>query len=214
MAQDHHDSAQMSTRPLQNRVTPWGALEAVPDRGLMMGNRGGRIHRGDRTLRTRRWASKQWIICVLEFRGRQRQVMGPGYTELFFLDDAVAAAAGHRPCFECRRADALAFAEGWRAAEGAAVRQRAPEMDARLHAQRRGARPWGLAHDLPVGAMFTQGGAAFLRVPGGARVWGWQGYGPVSPLPAAQVETLTPEGAVQALRGGWRPILHPSALIG
>jgi hypothetical protein len=211
MVQDQHEGAPLSSRPLQNRVTPWGDIEAVPARGLMMGNRGGRIHRDDRTLGGRRWASKQWIICVTEFRGRHRQVMGPGYTELFFLDDAAAMAAGHRPCFECRRADALGFAEGWAADAGLPARPKAPWMDVCLHAQRRGPRARALARDLPDGAMFASGGAAMLRVDGGARVWGWGGYGPAVPLPPAEVEVLTPEGALCALRGGWRPVLHPSA---
>ena len=92
--------------PLQNRVTPEGEIIATPHRGLMMGNRGGAFHLPDQTLRPRRWATRQWIACVLEFKGRHRAaMMQPNrYTELFFLDEATALAAGHRPCFECRRA--------------------------------------------------------------------------------------------------------------
>jgi hypothetical protein len=206
----------MSSRPspLQNRVSPWGEVAAVTARGLMMGNRGGRIHRADGTLGGRRWASKQWIICRTAFNGRRRQVMGPGYTELFFLDDAVATAAGHRPCFECRRADALAFAAAWSADAGLAAPLRAPEMDVRLHAARRGARTLAAPRDLPPGAMFAVDGAAMLRVAGGARVWGWQGYGPPIAAPDAMAQVLTPDGALSALRGGWRPVLHPSAHAG
>ncbi|MEO1001299.1 MAG: hypothetical protein AAFW69_11970, partial [Pseudomonadota bacterium] len=99
--------------PLQNRVTPFGEIEADPARGLWLGNRGGRFHRDDRTLGRRRHASRAWIYCVLNFKGRRRAVMGPGYTELFFLDEPTALAAGHRPCFECQRARAIAFAEAW-----------------------------------------------------------------------------------------------------
>ena len=95
--------------PLQNRVDPFGALHAVPARGALMGNRGGRFHLDDRALGKRRHASRRWICCVCEFRGRQRKVWGAGYTELFFLDEITALAAGHRPCFECRRADAMRF---------------------------------------------------------------------------------------------------------
>jgi len=102
--------------PLQNRVTPFGDLVATPVRGTLMGNRGGRIHKDDRVLGPRRWASRQWICCVLAFRGRHRRVWGDGYTELFFLDEPTALAAGHRPCFECRRQDAIAFAACWRRA--------------------------------------------------------------------------------------------------
>ena len=99
--------------PLQNRVAPDGSLHAVPERGLLMGNRGGRLHRPDGTLGRARWRSRAWIACLTEFRGRHRAVMGDGYTELFFLDEATALAAGHRPCFECRRAAARAFAAAW-----------------------------------------------------------------------------------------------------
>jgi hypothetical protein len=96
--------------PLQNRVDPFGELFASPARGTLMGNRGGRIHDERRQLSARRWASKQWICCKLAFNGRHRDVWGDGYTELFFLDEVTAFAAGHRPCFECRRKDAERFA--------------------------------------------------------------------------------------------------------
>jgi hypothetical protein len=92
--------------PLQNRVDPFGALFATPARGLLMGNRGGRLHDAQRKLGTRRWASKQWICCVLDFNEWHRKVWGDSYTELFFLDEVTALAAGHRPCFERRRKDA------------------------------------------------------------------------------------------------------------
>ncbi len=96
-------------RPLQNRVDPFGALHAVIERGMFMGNRGGKIHRPDRTLTSRRWTSRRWIICVCDFKDRHRVVWGDGYTELFFLDEPTALAAGHRPCFECQREKARAF---------------------------------------------------------------------------------------------------------
>ena len=102
--------------PLQNRVTPFGELVAVPARGTLFGNRGGRFHTDAKTLSARRWASRQWICCMLDFKGRQRDVWGRFYTELFFLDEPTVLAAGHRPCFECRRKDAEKFAEQWRAA--------------------------------------------------------------------------------------------------
>jgi len=115
---------------LQNRVTPFGEIVATPARGLSMGNRG-ILHDDRRRLGRRRWTHKAWICCVTEFRGRRRQVMAPGrYTELFFLDEAVALAAGHRPCFECRRAAANAFAACW------GGEPRAPDMDRVLHAER------------------------------------------------------------------------------
>src|SRR5438093_11433404 len=128
--------------PLPNRVTPLGELVAVASRGLFMGNRGGRIHRNDRTLGTRRWASRAWICCVTRFKGRHRAVWGHGYTELFFLDEPTALAAGHRPCFECRRRAALAFAASWAAARHAPVPPRAAEMDRVRSEERRGGKEW------------------------------------------------------------------------
>src|SRR5690606_9191936 len=130
----------MSTRmPLQNRVTPEGEIIATAARGTLMGNRGGCLHGPDRRLGRRRWVTRQWICCELQFRGRHRQVMTPGqYTELFFLDEATALAAGHRPCFECRRADAVRFARTWAQIEGQTGRASAPHMDAALHAERLG----------------------------------------------------------------------------
>src|SRR6185295_14031040 len=127
----HVNSAE-NRMPLQNRVTPFGELIADPARGTLFGNRGGKFHRDDRTLGLRRWASRQWICCVLSFKGRQRDVWGRFYTELFFLDEPTALAAGHRPCFECRRADAQAFASRF-PIKG---KPSAPAMDVVLHAQR------------------------------------------------------------------------------
>src|SRR4249919_1138675 len=100
-----------------------------------MGNRGGRFHTDAKTLMRRRWASRQWICCVLTFKGRRREVWGKGYTELFFLDEPTALAAGHRPCFECRRHDAQAFAAAFGRGSGEAA-PRAAAIDAVLHAER------------------------------------------------------------------------------
>ncbi len=104
--------------PRQNRVTPFGDLIATPERGTFLGNRG--VLHDDAGRIKRAWQLRRWIVCVLEFRGRKRSVMTPGrYTELFFLDEATALAAGHRPCAECRRARFLAFCDAWRAAHPA-----------------------------------------------------------------------------------------------
>lgn len=202
------------SRPLRNRVSPFGAIEAVAARGTLMGNRGGRLHDAERRLGRRRWVSARWISCELSFRGRRREVMGAGYTELFFLDDAVALAAGHRPCFECRRAEARAFAQAWAEAAGAPAPPKAGEMDARLHAQRLGRRAGARAKTVPDGAMFARDGAAFLKLGDAARPWGWAGYGPPAPLPRETVEVLTPRSALGALAAGWLPRLHPSAAQG
>src|SRR3981081_4542155 len=124
--------------PLQNRVTPTGDIIATPHRGMFTVN-GGIIHdSATKPLLTRRWASKAWLTCVCEFRGRRREVMGGrSWTELFFLDEATAFAAGHRPCFYCRRADALRFRAAWERGNGV-VGLRAPEIDAVLHRERLG----------------------------------------------------------------------------
>ena len=119
-----------------NRVSPFGELCAFCARGLFMGNRGGRFHTDAKTLTARRWASRQWICCVLDFKGRRRDVWGRFYTELFFLYEPTALAAGNRPCFECRRKDAETFAEKWREARRLSRLPYAPEMDDVLHHER------------------------------------------------------------------------------
>src|ERR1700722_14212140 len=124
--------------PRQNRVTPFGEIIAAPERGTFMGNRGV-LHDDEGHIR-RAWQLKRWIVCVLEFRGRKRQVMSPGrYTELFFLDEATALAASHRPCAECRHARFLAFCNAWGTAhpgDGTSARPSATVIDERLHAER------------------------------------------------------------------------------
>lgn len=197
-----------------NRVTPFGHVVADPARGLFMGNRGGRIHDGAQRLGTRRWASKQWICCTLDFKGRQRKVWGDGYTELFFLDEVTALAAGHRPCFECRRAEALAFAAAWQRATG--HRPRAPEMDAILHAERLDGRAKRTHRraitGLPDGAMVAIADAAFAVNAGRLLRWSPAGYAETRRLPVAgEVDLLTPPSIVAALAAGYRPHWHPSA---
>jgi hypothetical protein len=210
--------------PLQNRVTPEGEIVATPHRGLMMGNRGGAFHLPDRTLSRRRWVTRQWIACVLEFKGRHREVMQPNrYTELFFLDEATALAAGHRPCFECRRADAERFAELWAETQGRADRERAPAMDEVLHAERvdprRGKATWrARCGDIPSGAFvrYARGGEGArpcLVVGNSLLAWHPSGYRSLV-MPAEigeEVEVLTPRSIVAVLAAGYRPMLHPSA---
>ena len=123
-------------RPLQNRVTPFGDVVAIAQRGLFIGNRGIIHDPATKTLLGRRWTTKAWLVCVLDYKGRHREVMGGrSWTELFFLDEAVALAAGHRPCFFCRRAAAEAFRTAWGKAKGGKA-PLAPEMDAVLHEER------------------------------------------------------------------------------
>ena len=200
--------------PLQSRVTPFGELVATPARGTMYGNRGGRFHRDDRTLATRRWASRQWICCVLSFKGRRHEVWGRRYTGLFFLDEVTALAAGHRPCFECRRADATAFAEAWAQTKGSAFPY-VDEMDRVLHAERldgRAKRTHAMPIDgLPDGVMISVNGAAFaLRGPHLLR-WSESGYAEKIRRPRGVVDVLTPPSMVAILRVGYRPQWHPSA---
>lgn len=198
--------------PLQNRAAPDGSLHAVAARGLLMGNRGGRLHRIDGTLGAARWVSRAWIACRLDFRGRRRQVMGASYTEVFFLDEATALAAGHRPCFECRRADAHAFADAWARATGRARPPRAGEMDLALHAERLG-RPETLARGaLPAGAIFRLDGGFRLCMAGGVLAWSFEGYRPAADVPPGQpVVAVTPASVRAVLAAGYRPGLHPSA---
>jgi hypothetical protein len=197
--------------PLPNRVDPFGALIATPARGDLFGNRGGKFHcERTHTVPGRPYATKQWICCVLSFKDRQRNVWGRGYTELFFRDEATALAAGHRPCFECRRADAVAFAAAWRLANGGAS-PRAPEMDMALHAERldaqRGKRMHRMpAEDLPDGTMITRDGAAWLVRSGIIAPWSFTGYGPTEAHPCGMVDVLTPPSIVATLRAGYRPL--------
>lgn len=206
--------------PLQNRVTPEGEIVAIEARGTMMGNRGGAFHRDDRRLGRRRWASRQWICCRLEFKGRHREVMQPArYTELFFLDEATALAAGHRPCFECRRQEAVWFATLWNRVRGRDGRAGAAEMDDVLHPERvdgEGGKPvwragWG---ELPSGAMARHAGHPHLVLAGWLLPWAAGGYGEALRRPGdGEAEVLTPRAMVAVLSAGYCPILHPSAAI-
>ena len=202
--------------PLQNRVTPFAELVAVPARGLFMGNRGGRFHNDAKTLTARRWASRQWICCVLDFNGRHRDVWGRFYTELFFLDEPTALAAGHRPCFECRRHDAVAFAEAWRKAGKLRTRPRAGEMDEVLHAERLHGRAKRLHRrkidSLPDGAFIALSGTAFALRGDALFSWTPKGYGRRGPRPRGiVVDVLTPPAILAVLSAGYRPRWHPSA---
>jgi hypothetical protein len=203
--------------PLQNRVTPEGEIIATPHRGLFTGNRGIIHDPGTRTLLNRRWSSPAWLTCVCEFRGRRRQVMGGrSWTELFFLDEATAFAAGHRPCFYCRRDDANAFRAAWERGNGVSG-VRAPVMDGMLHTERLNGKAKRLhalsmpIESLPDGAMVQAGGESYLIARGRALLWSWDGYlEPKNPVHDAAL--LTPPSTLQAFRVGYRPGLHPSAL--
>jgi hypothetical protein len=201
--------------PLQNRVTPSGDIIATPHRGMFTGNRG-IIHDPATKTLTRRWANKAWLTCVCEFRGRRRVVMGArSWTELFFLDEATALAAGHRPCFYCRRDDANRFRAAWEAGNGIG-NMLARDIDAVLHRERldRGNKrrhplPMPSAR-LPDGVMVQAGDESFLILQGRALSWSPAGYR------NAQNEIndtllLTPPSTLRALSAGYRVVLHPSA---
>jgi hypothetical protein len=208
--------------PRRNRVTPFGEIVAIPERGTMMGNRG-IIHDADGNIK-RPWQVKRWLICVLEFRGRKRTVMTPNrYTELFFLDEATALAAGHRPCSECRHERFLAYAAAWKAAipnGGGPDRPTADAMDNRLHGERvaaaRSKRTFeARLSELPDGVFVqlpARGNDAFLWWQGRLLAWSPAGYraGPAYSA-RAKVNVLTPVSTVAAVRAGYVPDVHESA---
>lgn len=202
--------------PLQNRVTPFGDLFAVPARGLFMGNRGGRFHTDAQTLTARRWASRQWICCRLDFKGRHRRVWGRFYTELFFLDEPTALAAGHRPCFECRRGEALDFAKKWRDAYALHAPPKAAEMDAVLHGERLCGRAKRLHRRdigiLPDGAFIALEEGAFAVCGCSLLRWSPGGYTARKRRPGGvAVDVLTPPAILAVLSSGYQPHWHPSA---
>jgi hypothetical protein len=195
-----------------------GDIVAAPERGKFTGNRGIIHDAQTRTLLKRRWASRTWLICTLRWRDVRRSVMGTGsWTELFFLDEATGLAAGHRPCFLCRRAAAQAFQMGF-SIDGLAAKPKAPDIDKALHAERLDGHRKRLhvltspAAELPDGTMVLQDGAPHLILEGLARPWSLRGYGgPVAPLDCAQL--ITPPSTIAALRAGYRPWIHGSACV-
>lgn len=207
--------------PLQNRVDPFGRPHAVPDRGTLMGNRGGALHTPDRRIR-RSFAGTRWLLCVLKFPGRRRPLMAPGrYTELFFLDEATGLAAGHRPCMECQRERFLLFRRHWAAANPRRTDSPtppAPVIDAALHADRLAdgtKRTFEAPLDtLPAGAMvlLADDETPVVILSGGLRPWSFAGYGPLVSRPrGVRVRVLTPLSTVAALADGFAAELHPSA---
>lgn len=204
--------------PLQNRVTPAGDIVSVEARGMMLGNRGC-IHDPDHTLGVTRWRTKMWIACVLRWRTVRRDVMPPGrWTALFFLDEATALSAGHRPCGYCRRDDHVAFGEAWRVGHGLTKRLKASEMDVQLHAERVESRTRrkrtfaAVTGDLPDGAMVLHQDQPALLIDGSLLPWSFDGYGTPVVVPGnTAVDVLTPPAMVAALGAGYRPMVHPSA---
>jgi hypothetical protein len=202
--------------PLQNRVTPAGDIVADPHRGLFTGNRGIIHDPATKTLLTKRWSSPAWLVCLCEYKGKRRKVMGGrSWTELFFLDEATAFAAGHRPCFFCRHDDANRFRAAWEEGNGQA-NVLARDMDTVLHRERldRGKKRLhplpGPARELPDGAMLQAGDGYFLIVQGRGMRWSMEGYGQTDAIGDAML--LTPPSTLRAMSAGYRPVLHPSAV--
>ena len=204
--------------PLQNRVTPLGELVADPGRGLVYGNRGCLHDEASRILR--RYNGKRWIACRLQFRGwKRRPLMQPGrYTELFFLDEATAFAAGHRPCALCRREDYDRLVAVWHELHPGQIGANA--IDAQLHYERVAAdtrRKLHEAplHELPDGAFVLRNDAPYLVLGAHLLRWTVAGYVARDPRPIREQGLLiTPPSLVSLLRAGWLsllPLVHPSA---
>ena len=207
----------------QNRVTPFGEIIATPERGTLMGNRGV-LHDGHGTIK-RNWNGTRWIICLLDFKERKQEVMKPDcYTQLFFLDEATALAAGHRPCAECRRPRFLDFCAAWQKAhhgDGEQAKPSATVIDDRLHADRltpdRSRRTFvAVLDDLPDGVFVTVTGSgpqAYLVWGDHLLAWSPGGYAERRRRPQGEeVTVLTPGATVETIRAGYAPAVHPSAL--
>ena len=197
--------------PLQNRVDPFGKLFRTPARGTMMGNRGGVLHNildnGEREI-VRSYKTRRWITCVLGFRGRKRVVMAERrYTELFFLDEAVAFAAGHRPCAECRRERFNAFKAAWGGGPFADA------MDRELHAARKVTYEAELG-SLPDACFVELDGCAYLVRGRGLLLWTPEGYAKRVRRPGdLTVRVLTPKPIVRCLGHGYTPQVHDSVIL-
>jgi len=209
--------------PLQNRVTPLGEIIATPHRGTFTGNRGIIHDPATRTLLKRRWTGRAWLTCVCEFRGRRRVAMGGrSWTELFFLDEATAFAAGHRPCFFCRRDDANRFRAAWEAGNRVS-KLRADDIDVVLHRERLEGRRKRL-HPLPVpllqlpdGAMVQAGEQSLMIAKQKALAWSPAGYRepewasePALKAANERAMLLTPPSTLRAFAAGYEPVLHQS----
>lgn len=204
--------------PLQNRVDPFGAVQVSSARGALMGNRGC-LHDAHKRLGRRRWTTKSWITCTLEADGWRREIMAPGcYTELFFLDEVTSLAAGHRPCWQCRRVSYDNFVAAASSCLQVATgnRLRATDLDAVLHAERVtdvSSRHLQDAFEAPDGAMLTDevASSAWLKWRGMLHLWSFEGYVRAEPIRPEPMRVLTPPSIVEILRAGYLPEIHVSA---
>ena len=214
---------------LENRVRPDGVLEAEAARGMFTGNRGIVHDPGGRKPNGRRWTTKAWICCSLSWKGGKRDVWGRnhvrrdgtpgiGWSELFFLDEVTALAAGHRPCHACRREDAIAFRSAFGTVNGITD---TPGMDRILHGERRLSsrmKPQALSAidlpGLPDGTMVEAGGGFFALKNRQALPWSHAGYGEpqgLGLLTRQPVRLVTPKSVLGVLRQGYAPVWHASA---
>lgn len=208
----------MAKQPLQNRVLPTGEIVSDPARGTFTGNRG-IIHRPDGTLGTSRWSHNHWIICTLTHpRGTYHGPMpARGWSALFFLDEAVALAAGHRPCHYCRRDAYLAYRDAWAAAVGTTPDHKALDRGlhmARVTRKREQVRHEADMRDLPDGTFVLHQGRPCLVLDAQLFPYERSHYGPPIPRPTGAVTVLTPAPSVDVLRNGFRPIFHTSTAPG
>jgi hypothetical protein len=210
--------------PRQNRVDPFGQIVATPVHGTLMGNRGCLHDAGDHPLR--QYQCRRWIICVLDFKDRKRQPMPPGhYTSLFFLDEATALAAGHRPCAECQRARFTIFRTHWAAANpelAGRITPPADTIDTALHCERISDHRYQRdkvkrtyterLESLPDGVMVTleANNTPYLVCADALYPWRFEGYGQPIMRPATHVQVLTPRSIVRAIRHGYQPGIHLS----
>ena len=212
--------------PYQNRVSPFGVIVATTARGTLMGNRGCLHDQYDHPVR--QYQGRRWIICVLDFKGRTREPMPPGhYTALFFLDEATALAAGHRPCAECQRERFTTFRAHWGAANPELAGSAAPlvdRIDATLHHERISNHHYqhnkvkltyteqlDMLSD-GVFVAFEASGTPYLVCGNKLFPWSFAGYGQPIARPDATVQVLTPRSIVRAIAHGYVPSIHPSAL--
>jgi len=201
--------------PRQNRVTPFSEIEATPARGSLMGNRG-ILHDEQGSLGPKRWQHRSWVACTLTAPGPKRPLAAPGhYTVLFFHDEAVALAAGHRPCAQCRRAAYDRFIAAWKVGHGIAPQTFVPAKDidialhqARVSRDRKQVRFAAMLEELPDGAFVVlpeEPDAAWLIWRGAMHRWSQEGYGERRALRATAVEVLTPKPTVRTLAAGYVP---------
>ncbi|MGK7755455.1 MULTISPECIES: hypothetical protein [unclassified Roseovarius] len=199
---------------LQNRVLPTGEIAAIPERGTLMGNRG-ILHDADQRLGKARWRHPHWVTCQLSFKNRRRALMQPGnYTELFFLDETTALAAGHRPCGECRRAEFKRFVALFHAANGTAT---LAGIDRRMHHDRvtrtrRQVRHTAQLETLPNGTFILHDATPHLVWDKHLLRYSPGGYTAALPRHEGPVTILTPACTVATLAAGYRPV--PQTITG